>query len=125
MRYINDIIKTKFKYSNFSVGLLNKNNNNLLDIINEDGDRLIKNIIIMNFLSFRETIKITNGKLYVNWLNIFQLSKNNYLNSDFYKKSVIEIDKLKNNISNFYNLDNYGLWFGDYFNVIRNGYYER
>ena len=24
----------------------------------------------------------------------------------------------------FIKLDNYGIWFGDYYNVIRNGYYE-
>jgi len=118
---INDIIKTKFKYSNFALGMINANNDTLLNLEVND-EKLIYLIIENNMLALRETITITNGKLYVNWLNVFPM--NNYKKTDFYKKSMREIENLKNDIPNFYKLNNYGLWFGDYYNVIRNGYYE-
>lgn len=118
---INDIIKTKFKYSNFALDIINNKDETLLNLVN-DGDRLIYIIIDYNMYSLRETITITNGKLYVNWLNVFPM--NNYKTSRFYKKSMSEIENLKNRIDDFYKINNYGLWFGDYYNVIRNGYYE-
>ena len=119
---INDIINTKFKYSNFILGLINTDNDNSLKLVDEDGDDFIYNIMNFNYFALKETIMITNGKLYVNWLNVFPM--NNYKKTDFYKKSMSEIEKLKNDIPNFYKINNYGLWFGDYYNVIRNGYYE-
>jgi hypothetical protein len=118
---INDIIKTKFKYSNFALGLFKDDGDVLLELINEETE-LIENIIDTNFVALKETITVTNGKLYVNWLNVFPM--NDYKKTDFYKKSMSEIEMLRNNIDTFYKLDNYGLWFGDYYNVIRNGYYE-
>ena len=118
---INDIINSKFKYSNFALGLLNEKEDVLLDL-NPGGERKIYTIIDYNMIAFMETITITNGKLYVNWLNVFPM--NNYKTTDFYRKSMSEIENVRNNVDNFYKLDNYGLWFGDYYNVIRNGYYE-
>ena len=118
---INDIIKSKFKYSNFALGLINKTDDILLDL-EIDNEKIIYLIIDNNMYALMETITITNGKLYVNWLNVFPI--NNYKKTAFYKKSMSEIEKIRNNIPNFYKLNNYGLWFGDYYNVIRNGYYE-
>ena len=118
---INDIIKTKFKYSNFALGLIDNKKDILLELVNED-EELIYKIIEANFFALKETITITNGKLYVNWLNVFPM--NDYKKTDFYKRSMSEIENLKNDIPNFTKIDNYGLWFGDYYNVIRNGYYE-
>jgi hypothetical protein len=118
---INNVIKTKFKYSNFALGLIDENKDIILDIENNDY-RLIENIIYENFVALKETITVTNGKLYVNWLNVFPLY--DYEKSSLFKKSMNEIDNLSKNIDNIENIDNYGLWFGDYYNVIRNGYYE-
>ena len=36
-----------------------------------------------NYFTLKETITITNGKLYVNWLNVFPM---NNIKTDFYKK---------------------------------------
>jgi hypothetical protein len=118
---INNVIKSKFKYSNFALGLIDENKDIILDIENKD-IRLIDDIIYENYLALKETIKITNGKLYVNWLNVFPLY--DYKSSKFFKKSMSEIDILSRNTNNINKIDNYGLWFGDYYNVIRNGYYE-
>ena len=119
---INDIIKTKFKYSNFALGLINDDDSNILLNLENGEDRIIHIIIDFNMYALKETITITNGKLYVNWLNVFPM--NNYKETEFYEKSMSEIENVRNNVDDFYKLDNYGLWFGDYYNVIRNGYYE-
>ena len=119
---INDIIKSKFKYSNFALGLINDDDSNILLNLENGEDRIIHIIIDFNMYALKETITITNGKLYVNWLNVFPM--NNYKETEFYEKSMSEIENIRNNVDDFYKLDNYGLWFGDYYNVIRNGYYE-
>ena len=56
----NKLLKNKFKYSNFAIGLLNKNNENLLELFvkedeSNDFDKLIYKIIFHNFNSLLET----------------------------------------------------------------------
>ena len=134
---IKDTLKKYFPYSNFSLGLLNHNDNSLLELYKDD-IHLIYHIIHHNFVSILQTIKMTNGKLYVNWLNTIPLVS--YENSEFYKSSLIEITDIIDNINKFVtdnrtdedNLNlmlldkihsNKRLWFGDYYNTMTNGYY--
>jgi len=119
-------IKKNFPYSNFSLGLLNhdRDTDKLLDLYMES-THLIYHMIENNFISMLETIKITTGKLYVNWLNTIPLV--DYNDTMFYKKSKKEIDNIienpsKDNIINRIDT-NRGLWLGDYYNVLTNGYY--
>lgn len=126
-----DTLKSYFPYSNYSLGLLNEQNDSILEL-NKDGEHIIYHCIENNFISMLETIKITNGKLYVNWLNIIPLV--DYKNSQFYKTSINEINELaqlinKNNITDpfkFHSIlkNNKGIYIGDYYNVIMNGYFE-
>lgn len=116
---INNIINTKFKYSNFALGLINENKDKILELYTNN-NRLIEDIIYYNYRALKETITVTNGKLYVNWLNVFPMI--DYKNTPFYKKSIEELRQIQYN--SLETVNNYGLWFGDYYNVIRNGYYE-
>lgn len=117
-------LKNYFPYCNFSLGLLNKNENNMLELY-EDGLHLIYKSIHYNFISMLETIKITNGKLCINWINTIPLV--DYKNSNFYKNSIIEINNIIDNTTESTIFDtlnnNKYLWLGDYYNVITNGYY--
>ena len=121
---IKDAIKENFPYSNFSLGLLNKNEKNLLDL-SYDNISLIYHIIHTNFISMLETIKITNGKLFINWLNTVPMV--DYNKTELYKLSMKEIKGIidsreDDNIVETLN-NNKGLWLGDYYNVLTNGYY--
>ena len=117
-------LKKNMPYSNFSLGLLNLNKDNLLELYKDD-IHLIYHIIYNNFLAILETIKITNGKLFVNWLNVIPLI--NYQSSKFYIKSKKEIESIiqDNSDANIIkNLsENMGLWLGDYYNVLTNGFF--
>jgi len=122
-----DVFNDELSISNFSIGLMDKNDDVILDLYQND-EKLIYTIMHHNFVSMLETIKITNGKLYVNWVNIIPLT--DYKISDFFNYSKKEISELKsiitggdNNIRNMFRNNKY-LWFGDYYNVMRNGYYE-
>jgi len=117
-------IKRYFPFSNFSLGLLNETTD-LLDLY-ATGQHTIYHAIEMNFISMLETIKITNGKLYVNWINVIPLV--DYKNSHFYKTSMNEISKLQEDIRNnnpefINNHINNGLWIGDYYNVYANAFF--
>ncbi len=117
-------IKRYFPFSNFTLGLLNETNN-LLDLY-KTGQHTIYHTIEMNFISMLETIKITNGKLYVNWINVIPLV--NYKDSQFYKTSMDEIKVIQDYIrrddgSIINNHVNNGLWLGDYYNVYANAYF--
>ncbi len=126
----NTVLKKYFPYSNFALGLLNEKNDIILDLY-EDGEHIIYKCIENNFLSMLETIKITNGKLFVNWLNIYPLP--NYKESYLYKQSIEDINDLQSlnlrgsiiDINRFWSIinKNKGLWLGDYYNVLTNGYY--
>jgi hypothetical protein len=82
-----------FPYSNFTLGLLNKNNDNIFNLY-ENKQHTIYDCIENNFISMLETIKITNGKLFINWINTIPIS--DYKTSDIYKYSSIDI--LKGNL---------------------------
>jgi hypothetical protein len=127
----NDALKKFFPFSNFTLGLLNENNDILLDLY-KNNQHTIYDCIENNFYSMLETIKITNGKLYVNWLNV--IPNANYKNSIIYKNSIDELDELRNIIqtsnrdnmkNNIWRLlnNNKGLWLGDYYNVLAKGYF--
>lgn len=119
---LKDCIKENFPYSNFSLGLLNKNrtNDTLLELY-QDNQHIIYRTIHNNFVSMLETIKITNGKLFINWINTTPMV--NYKNTIFYKKSIKEIDSIKPDTILDVIKNNKGLWLGDYYNVMTNGYY--
>ncbi len=126
-----EALKSYFPYSNFSLGLLNNNNDNILEL-NKEGMHIIYYCIENNFISMLETIKITNGKLYVNWLNIIPLV--DYKKSQFYNTSMDEINQLSKvikdhvitNVLELHKIlkNNKGLYLGDYYNVFINGYFE-
>jgi hypothetical protein len=86
-------LKKYFPYSNFTIGLLNESNDILLDLY-ETNQHTIYTCIENNFISMLETIKITNGKLFVNWLNIIPLV--DYRNSNLYNTSINEITSITN-----------------------------
>ncbi len=127
-----NILKQYFPYSNFALGLLNDNNETLLNLY-ENNQHIIYDCIENNFVSMLETIKITNGKLYVNWINIIPMV--DYKKSNLYKVTINDINKISSLlqpdliISNYYELWNTfrgsnGLYLGDYYNVMANGYYN-
>ncbi len=126
-------LKTYFPYSNFTLGLLNKNNNVLYNLYEKD-QHTIYHCIENNFVSMLETIKITNGKLYVNWINV--IPTHDYKSTFFYKKSMEEVREMielmekpirkdDDDFKKVFQLirNNKGLWLGDYYNVIMNGFF--
>lgn len=150
---LKECIKENFPYSNFSLGLLNENKDTdtLLELYDiEKGQMIAEEVfniptstnnffthkiyhcIHNNFVAMLETIKITNGKLYVNWINTTPMV--NYKEHSFYKKSKKEIDKIieictKTDIDIDMEIlkvikNNKGLWLGDYYNILTNGYYR-
>ena len=123
---LKESLKKELKYTNFSIGLLIDNNTeSLLKLKYGPNKKLIYIILHHQFMSILETIKITNGKLYVNWINVRPIL--NLKKSNIYKQSKFELKYIKlGNINSFKLslLENKSLWFGDYYNVIRNGYYE-
>ena len=123
---LKESLKKELKYTNFSIGLLIDNNtNSLLKLKYGPNKKLIYIILHHQFMSILETIKITNGKLYVNWINVRPIL--NLESSKIYIESKEELRYLNSsNINGFQSslLKNKSLWFGDYYNVIRNGYYE-
>ena len=133
------ILSTHFEYGNMGIGLINQNNikDNLLELklSKDDNEKLIYRLIHYNFIGLLQTLEIMNGKYYINWINIVPLNLNNYTNYELYtntQRRIIEyITILLNNndtiSTNFLskNLLHYaGLWFGDFYNVIRIKYYE-
>ena len=122
---IDDTLKNQFRVSNFGIGLINEDNDTILKLVDKNNDRLIDKMIFNNFIGLTDSIKKINGKLYINWINIAPILESNYKETSIYKNSIGNIDKLlsTSNESEFHR--NYkGLWIGDYFNVIRLGYYQ-
>ena len=121
-----------FPYSNFTLGLLNTDNS--IFNLYENNQHTIYDCIEYNFISMLETIKITNGKLYINWINTIPLV--NYKSSNIYKKSLVEINELvelvkinimpdDDNYKKFFQIlkNNKGLYYGDYYNVLSNAFF--
>lgn len=115
-----EVLFRNFKYTNIGIGLLNnKCDLNLYDI---EYNKLIYKIIYHNFIAINETLTVVNGKLYVNWVNIYPLSLNNYKESKIYKNTIKDIENRINNIIT--DIDYNGLYIGEFYNVYRNIYYE-
>ena len=126
-----DALKKYFPFSNFTLGLLNKKDKIIFDLY-ETNQHTIYHCIENNFVSMLETIKITNGKLFVNWINV--IPTYNYKSTNMYKISNIELNRIKRNLNDpitdeKYNdvfkiiRDNKGLWLGDYYNVFTNAFF--
>ena len=135
----NDFLKSDFKFSNISLGLLYRDKSNLLSLYNNDL-KIIYTLIHHNYIGLLKTLEIMNGKYYINWINIVPLTLENYKESEIYKKTKDGLDLFYNllrlapdvssilnnytdSIQDFFN-DYYGLWFGDLYNVIRNKIYQ-
>jgi len=115
-----EVLNKNFKYTNIGIGLLN--NNCDLNLNDREYNKLIYKIIYNNFVAINETLTIINGKLYVNWVNIYPLSLNNYKESKIYKNTINNIDNRINNIIK--DIEYNGLYIGEFYNVYRNIYYE-
>ena len=134
----NDLLRTKFNFGNFALGLFNNSDkDNLLDLKVGDED-LIHTIIHHNFIALLESFKISNGKLYVNWINVQPVSLDIYKQKPFYQEtkskikdyyeiiSRLNIQKSVNVNNDMLSFDlNYnGLFLGDFYNVFRMKYYQ-
>jgi uncharacterized protein (DUF1330 family) len=134
----NELLKNEFKFSNMSIGMLQESGSNMLPLYEQDGKmKLIYKIIHHNYLGLLKTLEVMNGKYYVNWTNIVPIlfdtetNKNIYKNSELYKKTIDGLTKLKTELKNsnenlidFFN-NYYGLYLGDFYNVIKTKlYYE-
>lgn len=128
-----DILQTDFTYGNMALGLMKNidDNDSLLELY-DDNNKLIYKIMHHNMIGLLQTLEIINGKSYINWINIVPLNLNNYIDSNIFIKTrerlneYIKLNKEKDKLqllSN--NLINYaGLWFGDFYNILRIKYYE-
>ena len=126
---------THFIYGNMGIGLIKPmeilrmtNKDNLLDLYDSDGNKLIYNIIHHNFIGLLQTLEIINGKTYINWVNISPINLNEYNKSNIFLRTKERLNNLnQTNINNILvsNLIDYGgLWFGDFYNILRTRYYE-
>ena len=119
----------EFKYSNMAVSLFSRNGNNLLNL-KPNNIPLIYDIIYHNYLSIISTLKMINGKLFINWINITPLNLENYKQSKIYQRTMRGIEYLKNTFQNenfdYYNFSQKynGIWLGDIYNVFRMVMYE-
>jgi hypothetical protein len=120
-----NMLNSHFKYTNIGIGLIDVENK--LELKDATYKKLIYKIMYHNFIGLNETLSIINGKLYVNWLNIYPLTENNYKESNIYKNTMNNINTVVDNL----NQDNYdelyeynGLYIGEFYNIFRNIYYE-
>jgi HrpA-like RNA helicase len=134
-----EILGTHFEYGNMGISLIPQkipeNSDSLLNLYPE-GEKMIYKIIHHNLIGLLHTLNITNGKSYINWVNIVPLNLSNYVDSKIFLETKSKFDMLEANTALFTNkrdfrlllLDNMtiypGLWFGDIYNVIRIKLYE-
>jgi len=132
-----DILEKYFKYSNFVIGLLDENKENLIELYSQH-ESLIYEIIFNNLITVLQTFTIMNGKFYTNWINFSPLNFNNYINSYIYINTYNKLDNfdkkytdLNEHFIKMFNkeltddLTNYkGLWLGDIYNILRNRFYD-
>ena len=85
----NMIIKDKFKFSTFLLGLLNNNEETILT--DNEYDKLIYKIMYYNFIGLIYTLYIINGKSYVNWINIIPLDIDTYTDTPLFKSTFNKI----------------------------------
>ena len=125
---MNESLKSYFPISNFTLGLLGSYKKEKLKFFNENGERLILDIIHHNFISLLESIKICSSKLYINWINIIPIHIETLFDSEIYKKTIDDYKKISTitdntsyrNFEKSYN----GLNIADLYNVYRNGYFQ-
>jgi hypothetical protein len=135
------IKSTYFEYGNMGIGLIKPNTilkftkqDKLLNLY-VDNEKLIYKVIHHNFIGLLQTLEITNGKTYINWVNISPLNLSNYRESGIYKATKDKIKEIKVEIKSkdtnkilellSDNLLYYsGLWVGDIYNILRHRYYE-
>jgi hypothetical protein len=128
-----DIISSHFEFGNMGIGLLeeSKDKENLLNLY-ENNEKKIYEIIYNNMIGLLKTLEIMNGKYYINWINIVPLNLNNYKDSHIYKKTVeyyslIQKSTTESNVKLLLNnsiFQNYGLWLGEFYNILRCKFYE-
>ena len=117
----NELLKTDFRFSNMCIGLMNEGSFDLY----ENDIKLIYKIICHNYVGLLKSLEIMNGKYYVNWINIFPILLDSYKSSPLYIKTIVGLDKLKNNKDMTHFFDNYyGLYIGDIYNVIKIKLYD-
>jgi len=120
----NDILHTYFKFGNMAIGLLDKKNEKLLNLYNNN-DKLIYDIIHQNYIGILNTLEIMNGKYYINWINIIPYNLDNYKSSLLYKNTQTKIKNINYNKTIIFNNVYYnGIWLGDIYNIIRNNFYQ-
>ena len=145
-----EILKTDFKFSNMSLGLLSdSSNNNLLELFEKDGKmKLIYKIIHHNYLGLTRTLQVMNGKYYQNWINIVPILYKNskkkqptlsFQESELYKKTQEGLNILENKNEHdpnkkilnkpdeyykFIKNEYYGLYLGDIYNTIKIKMYD-
>ena len=108
-----EILSSHFEFGNMGLGLIP--DNGALNLF-ENNEKLIYKLIFHNFLGTLQTLEIMNGKYYVNWINVVPLNLNNYMDSYIFKQT---------NLNTINTMTNYaGLWHGDFYNIMRNKYYE-
>jgi len=125
------VLKSSFKFSNMSLGLLNLNDNTPL-FESDNQMKIIYKIIHHNYLGLVKTLEVMNGKYYINWINIIPLN-NNFQESKLYIKTKEGLEKyreliidIKTTNEQFYKFNDsyYGLWFGNIYNVIKIKLYD-
>ncbi len=140
LNYEREKIKsTYFEYGNMGIGLIKPpeilelgKKTNLLNLYSEKGEKLIYTVIHHNFIGLLQTLEITNGKTYINWVNISPINLTEYFTSIIFTRTLQRLEQLKSisneqSLNEFLsdNLVNYGgLWFGDIYNILRTRYYE-
>lgn len=125
----NDLLKTDFKFSNMSLGLLNLENQSTMLNLYENDLKLVYKTIHHNYLGLLKTLEIMNSKYYVNWINVVPILLEDYKVSNIYKKTMKGLDDLKTNLTDnntFVEFKNnyYGLYLGDIYNVVRIKLYQ-
>jgi hypothetical protein len=121
----NDVLNKNFKYTNIGIGLFDVDND--IKLNDKEYGKLIYKIIYHNFIAINETLSIVNGKLYVNWLNIYPLTIENYRTSNIYINTDKNLSNAIKNLQddNFIDLLDYnGIYIGEYYNIFRNVYYQ-
>ena len=108
-----DVFNDELSIINFSIGLMDKNDDIILNLY-QNNEKLIYTIMHHNFVSMLETIKITNGKLYVNWVNVIPLTDYKLSDFNYSKKELLRLKNIiprgDNNILNLLEIINiYGL----------------
>jgi hypothetical protein len=96
-----NFIAPDVEYGNMGIGLIKPNTilkftkqDKLLNLY-VDNEKLIYKVIHHNFIGLLQTLEITNGKTYINWVNISPLNLSNYRESGIYKATKDKIEEIK------------------------------